>query len=155
MIRYMVGDATQPDGDGKKIIIHIVNNISAWGKGFVLAVSKRWSEPEERYKKLCKFYQDKCLELLGHVQFVYINQDLIIGNMFAQNGIISQKNPHPLDYVALEQCLIKVKGFAKKYGCEVVGCRFGSGLAGGSWTEIEKIILSIMPDVDVTIYDLK
>lgn len=152
MITYRVGDATMPEGDGKKIIIHVVNNLGLWGRGFVLAISKRWREPEERYKKLCKFYKDK---LLGHVQFVYINQDLIIGNMFAQDGIISQENPHPLDYIALSGCLARIRTFAKEFDCEVVGPRFGSGLGGAKWEEVEKIILSVMPDVNVTIYDLK
>ncbi len=40
-ISYLVGDATTPDTQGPKIISHICNDIGAWGKGFVLAISKR------------------------------------------------------------------------------------------------------------------
>jgi hypothetical protein len=44
-INYLKGDATFPEAKGTKIICHICNDLGAWGKGFVLAISKRWSEP--------------------------------------------------------------------------------------------------------------
>jgi hypothetical protein len=40
-IAYHVGDATMPVGDGPKILVHICNNIGAWGRGFVVALSRR------------------------------------------------------------------------------------------------------------------
>jgi O-acetyl-ADP-ribose deacetylase (regulator of RNase III) len=46
-INYIKGDATAPISKGEKIICHICNDIGGWGKGFVLAISKRWKEPEE------------------------------------------------------------------------------------------------------------
>ena len=49
-IEFMTGDATKPVGDGPKIIVHICNDIGGWGKGFVLAISKRWQEPEAAYR---------------------------------------------------------------------------------------------------------
>jgi len=36
MITYLVGDATQPQGEGVKVIAHICNDIGAWGAGFVI-----------------------------------------------------------------------------------------------------------------------
>ena len=48
-IHYRVGDATAPVADGPKIIAHICNDIGAWGRGFVLAISRRWPEPEKAY----------------------------------------------------------------------------------------------------------
>jgi len=50
-ITYIKGDATNPQAKGTKIIIHICNNLGGWGKGFVLAISKRWKAPEEAYRK--------------------------------------------------------------------------------------------------------
>ena len=42
MIKYVTGDATNPidtiDTNESKVIIHVCNDISRWGKGFVLAV---------------------------------------------------------------------------------------------------------------------
>ena len=41
-INYVIGDATQPIGDGAKIIVHVCNDIGGWGRGFVLALTKKW-----------------------------------------------------------------------------------------------------------------
>lgn len=40
-ILYIKGDATAPIGSGVKVITHICNDIGGWGKGFVLALSKK------------------------------------------------------------------------------------------------------------------
>lgn len=50
-IKYLVGDATFPLGTGNKIIAHICNDIGGWGLGFVLALSKRWKQPEKEYRQ--------------------------------------------------------------------------------------------------------
>ncbi|RKW18275.1 MAG: Appr-1-p processing protein, partial [Capnocytophaga sp.] len=44
-IKYIKADATFPQSEGNIIIPHICNDIGAWGKGFVLALSKRWKAP--------------------------------------------------------------------------------------------------------------
>ena len=45
-ISYLVGDATAPKTPGPKMIVHVCNDIGAWGKGFVMALSRRLPEPE-------------------------------------------------------------------------------------------------------------
>jgi O-acetyl-ADP-ribose deacetylase (regulator of RNase III) len=45
-IKYIRGDATAPSAKGVKLIAHVCNDIGGWGKGFVVAVSRRWPEPE-------------------------------------------------------------------------------------------------------------
>ena len=57
-INYIKGDATNPHGIGDKVIVHICNDIGAWGKGFVLAISKKWKEPEKEYKNWYKSQMD-------------------------------------------------------------------------------------------------
>ena len=49
-ITYLQGDATQPQSKGNRIIAHVCNDLGGWGKGFVLAISKRWPEPEAEYR---------------------------------------------------------------------------------------------------------
>ena len=146
MITYKIGDCTNPTEEGKKLIIHVVNNYGGWGAGFVVALSKMWKEPEKYYRNTFERYN------LGEVQFVYINQDIVVANMFAQNGYLSDKNKQPLCYDSLEKCLLKVKEFAQSYKCSIIAPRFGSGLASGNWIQIEKLINKIM--LDITIYDL-
>ncbi len=66
-IVFLKGDATSPNMEGIKIIAHICNDIGGWGKGFVLALSKRWQQPEKEYRKW--FKEGKNFHL-GVVQFV-------------------------------------------------------------------------------------
>lgn len=49
-INYIKGDATNPVGDEPKIIVHVCNDIGGWGKGFVMALSNKWKEPETQYR---------------------------------------------------------------------------------------------------------
>ncbi|MFJ6385555.1 hypothetical protein ACIQI7_36810, partial [Kitasatospora sp. NPDC092039] len=49
-ITYVRGDATTPQGKGVKVIAHVCNDLGGWGKGFVLALSRRWPEPEAAYR---------------------------------------------------------------------------------------------------------
>jgi O-acetyl-ADP-ribose deacetylase (regulator of RNase III) len=49
-IHYVRGDATRPQGEGTKIIVHCCNTVGAWGRGFVLALSRRWLSPERAYR---------------------------------------------------------------------------------------------------------
>ncbi len=46
-ITYLKGDATSPQANGVKLIVHVCNDRGGWGKGFVVAIPKRWPEPEE------------------------------------------------------------------------------------------------------------
>ena len=46
-----IGVQPQVSADGNKVIAHICNDGGGWGKGFVLAVSARWPEPEREYRK--------------------------------------------------------------------------------------------------------
>jgi hypothetical protein len=34
-IAYLIGDTKAPTTPGPKMIVHVCNDISAWGKGFV------------------------------------------------------------------------------------------------------------------------
>jgi hypothetical protein len=44
----VVGDATAPAGSGPRVIVHVCNDVGKWGRGFVLALSRKWAEPERR-----------------------------------------------------------------------------------------------------------
>ena len=97
-IIYLKGDATNPMIPGNKIIAHICNNIGAWGKGFVLAVSRRWSEPEKEYKK---WYKDGTNFELGEVQFIQVSGDIYVANMIGQRDIRRGKSDPPIRYEAV------------------------------------------------------
>lgn len=153
-INYLVGDATKPEGTGIKIIAHICNDIGAWGKGFVVAISKVWSKPEEEYRLWSK---NESSFHLGEVQFVEVSEDIIIANMIGQKGIRSSRTSVPIRYEEVDKCLKKVAKKAKQLGAAVHMPRIGCGLAGGKWEVIEPLINKnlIEEDIEVFVYDFK
>ena len=154
-IQYLKGDATSPQAKGFKIICHICNDIGAWGKGFVLAVSKRWTEPEAEYRIWHRF-RAKNDFALGKVQFIKVDSYIYIANMVAQKGIKTGSNGLPIRYAAVENCLIEVLAQAKELGASVHMPRTGCGLAGGQLPKIEPIIKNtlLINNIDTYVYDL-
>lgn len=148
--KYVIGDATEPQGDGIKIICHVCNNVGAWGKGFVSALSNKWTEPERMYRNLRNTGY-----ILGNVQYVKVTDDIIVANMIGQEGINIDANGNPpIRYNAIMTALKNVFHEATVLNATVHMPRIGSGLAGGDWNTIEDIIKSIM-STDVTVYNLK
>ena len=148
-IRYKIGDATRPTVPGNKIIAHICNDQGKWGAGFVLAVSRRWSAPEESYRECPEEWR------LGGVQVVPVEQDISVANMIAQHRTgYSPDGQPPIRYNALRTCLKLVNEIAKRTNATLHMPRIGCGLAGGRWEEVEMIILDVCT-VDVYVYDLK
>jgi O-acetyl-ADP-ribose deacetylase (regulator of RNase III) len=143
-INYIKGDATEPVGEGQKIIVHISNNKRKWGRGFVLALSAKWAEPE------AEFYKMK--PVLGNVHLVKVTQDITVANMIAQDGFISKNNSQPVKYVTLDHCLKQVNLSAARLGASIHMPKIGSGLGGGDWDVIEHMIEAVF-DVDVTVYE--
>ena len=158
-INYLIGDATKPKHNNKNIIIpHVCNDKGGWGAGFVVALSKRWPEPEERYRREFRSGKNK---YLGNVHFVHVEDsnypvNIYVANMIAQEGTISRENKKPLKYRALANCMDEVKYSALKINAEIHAPRFGSALAGGNWSFIEELIQEIWIEnnINVYVYDL-
>lgn len=178
MIQYIKGDATYPERikpEGIKIIVHIVNNIGAWGAGFVLALNKRWDKPKECYKKLFNNINTK--PVLGQIDIIKVDdeKDIYVVNLVGQSGIRAKKISDvvigkdqtmfeiknnmvmPIRYDAIYKGLLELK---LKLNCLIkTNCKYsihmpkiGSGLAGGDWLKIEKIINKIFVDENVYVY---
>jgi len=153
-ITYIVGDATEPVGNGSRIIVHICNDIGAWGAGFVMAISRKWKKPEEDYRRWAR--EGKGFEL-GEVQFVEIEKDLLVANLIGQRGISYTGSRPPIRYDAVESGLRKVTEKALDINASIHMPRIGCGLAGGEWEEVERIIdrTLIKSALNVTVYDLE
>ena len=152
MIKYVIGDATHPVGEGEKYIIHVSNDAGGWGKGFVLALSKRWKEPE-------KLYREQKNYILGKIQMTRVEKDICVVNMIAQHDVKPTKDANgnivpPIRYDALKACLITINDIAVKTKATIHAPRFGAGLSGGDWNKIEQIIKETIT-VEVTIYVFK
>ena len=149
IINYVKGDATSPQGEGLKIIPHVCNDIGGWGSGFVVALSRKWSEPERHYRAKNEY-------VLGDVDFIKVEDDIIVANMIAQHNVITNLkagDKPPIRYYALTEAMYKVNEFAKQSNASIHAPMFGSGLAGGDWNKIEDILRRVT-SVPVTIYKL-
>jgi len=147
------GDATDPIGEGNKIIVHVCNDIGGWGKGFVLALSKKWKEPEAQFRK---WYRSKEDFELGKVQFVKVEDDIWVANLIGQHNLKNDENGiPPVRYSAIKLGMGEVQAFAKGLKASVHMPRIGCGLAGGTWDKIQPIIdqeLSLF-DTETIVYD--
>jgi len=154
-INYIVGDATQPVGEGPKIIVHVCNYIGGWGRGFVLALSKRWPEPEQRYRAWHRG-EDATPFTLGEVQFVQVTDDIRIANLIGQRDVRTVGGIPPVRFEAIRKGLRRVAEEAVRLEASVHMPRIGCGLAGGKWEEVGKIVEDELVDggVPVTVYDL-
>lgn len=170
-IRYVLSDATHPQGDGAKIIAHCCNTVGAWGRGFVLALLQRWSQPERAYRSWHRDREttvivnraDKTISVpvnfsLGEVQLVSVEpQGLYVANIIGQEGIRRNgRGRPPVRYDAIRLGLERVRFYAVELGASVHMPRIGAGLAGGRWSVIETIIRDELAahGISVTIYDL-
>lgn len=154
-IRYIIGDALRPTGDGAKVIVHVCNDLGVWGKGFVMAVSKRWKEPEAEYRRWHIAAAEPPFGL-GQVQFVKVEERLWVANLIGQHGIRKAGGKPPIRYDAVEGGLRRVAEFAMRENASVHMPRIGCGLAGGRWEEIEPIIERTLlgAGIPVAVYDL-
>ena len=150
MINYLKADATIPQAEGNIIIAHICNDIGAWGKGFVMPISKRWKEPAKQYKQ---WYKEGEGFILGAVQFVAVEENVWVANIIGQHKIYKDENGNPpIRYEAVKEGLQQVAEFAKKMNAKVQMPRIGCGLAGGFWDEIETIIEDTLLQKEVEVF---
>lgn len=168
MIHYLTGDATNPKSTGgPRFILHVCNNQGGWGRGFVLALSKRWPEPEREYRRWYRNGADLLAGTfqLGAIQQVPVQGDppLTVVNMIAQRGYgKGNQNKHrtsepdsaiPLSYEHLEVCLLLfADGLPKDATIHMP--RIGCGLAGGTWDKVEPIVANALKAHEVYVYDL-
>ena len=153
-ITYVRGDATVPSVKGVKVIAHVCNDIGGWGKGFVLALSRRWPQPEEAYRAWHRerASNDFCL---GALQLVRVKPDVWVANMVGQRGVRTGSKGVPVRYDAIDTALARLADRALELGASVHMPRIGCGLAGGTWSRVEPLVTErlVRRGVRVTVYD--
>lgn len=153
-LRFVRGDATSPQAAGPKIIAHVCNDLGGWGKGFVVAVSRRWPEPERDYRAWHRERAGNDFGL-GAVRVVRVAPDVWVANMVGQHGMRTGSKGPPIRYDAVDRCLDALAGHAEALGASVHMPRIGTGLAGGRWERIEPLVVGRLAerDIPVTVYD--
>jgi O-acetyl-ADP-ribose deacetylase (regulator of RNase III) len=165
-LTFISGNAANPVDVDNKIIAHISNDIGAWGKGFVVAISRRWLSPEKEFRM---WYNARAVNdfALGAVQLVQVEPDIWVATIVGQHGIVAGRGIRvdggreplstgpPIRYEAVRRGLATVAEHAVRLNASVHMPRIGCGLAGGTWDRIEPLIVEALCDRDIrsVVYD--
>lgn len=149
MLRLEPGDATDRTGLNTPIlIVHIVNSIGVWGKGFTAALDAKSDIPRKAY---FDWYRGAAAALdcsgpfgLGEVQTSMVDPNCYVANMVAQEGVGAASKP--IRYGALLFCLNKVRSWNHTRNLTILMPKIGAGLAGGSWSVIQPLIEARLSD---------
>lgn len=145
------------------LIPHVVNNIGVFNAGVALALKRKWPKAEKDYHRWLDFWKKHQRKILGQIFASLVEcteqTTIIVVHMFAQNGVRNPQNSHPLDYASLQSCMEAIPeiGQALDRPFSIHCPKFGAGLSGGSWPEIEKLIRTIWceKDIPVTVYSYR
>ena len=153
MIVELVGDATQPRGEGSRLVVHLVNDKTPnWGGPFARALKARWPEAQSAFREWAR--EGDRLQL-GQVHSVQVEPGIAVATMVAQKGYGPSVKPR-IRYAALRGCLGQVTEIARQRNASVHMPRIGTGQAGGEWTIIHELIdeALVHEGIDVTVYTL-
>ena len=138
MLKEITGDLLTVK---KGVICHQVNYHGVMGGGIAAAIAENILT-EEQYAE----YADYCRRLgraaLGTVQFLGLDTDLIVANMFCQDDArVAMGEANITDYDTMRRCFIRVRSIAQVYGKRIyIPRNIGCGIAGGSWDVVREII---------------
>lgn len=123
-------------------IVHGCNCLNTWGAGIAFQMKQHFPEAYDVDRHTIKGYKAK----LGNYTKHQYPSGLIIINAYTQY----RPGPNPLEenYQAITDVFLKIK--EKFSGMRIGIPAIGSGLAGGDFDTIYKIIEDVMGDEDVT-----
>ncbi len=138
-ITYVTGDATQPRGEGPRIVAHLVNDQArAWGgRGFAIDLKRAQPRAADAYRAWTIARPDNLR--LGNVHLVDMGDGISIASLVAQEGFGDAGTPR-LRYGALGECLEKLSAAAQRGDASVHLPRIGAGQAGGVWRLVADLI---------------
>lgn len=123
-MEYIHGDITK---ETSGLIIHGVNAQGVMGSGVALAIKTKWPQIYTAYKS---HVQGK--EAMGRVQFVEIDESLVVGNCWTQEFYGKDGRVYA-DRNALLKCLYTAFAYCDEHGLELKSPKIASGLAGLDW----------------------
>ena len=153
-ITYVRGDATEPRGEGPKIIAHVASDRArTWGAGFGLYLRKKWPLVQREFRRWAE--TEKRALVLGNVRLSRISDEVSLFTMIAQRGYGPSARPR-IRYGHLKTCLDRLAEVALEGGTSVHMPRIGSGQGGGMWFVVEELVDDALcrRGVPVTVYEL-
>jgi len=153
-LKLLPGDASEPFGGGRKILLQVVNDQAlVWGGGFAKQTRKKWPQAQADFRNWAQGHRNL---KLGNIHSFNVREDLMLVSLVAQRGFGKPASGPRLRYGALFSALEKVAALATTREATVHMPRIGTGEAGGSWNVVEGIIREtlVAGGIDVTIYEL-
>jgi hypothetical protein len=155
-IKYVSGNALQPQGNGNKLVAHVVNNKTPnWGgAGFAAAVRREWKHVQDSFRNWV--LDDRSRLTLGNVHLANATDDIDVFSMIAQRGW-GESSRRRIQYSALEKCLSSLAERAKAMHATIHMPLIGIGHGGGDWTIVEDMITQLVVNqgLEVTVYRLR
>lgn len=147
------GDATQPRGEGIKIIVQIINTSGGLGFGFGRAMSSRWPESK---RTVMQWKGNEKEFILGESKLTKLDNDIYVFQIVAQEGIHPKNGIIPLKYDRLRDGLRKLSSIALELNASVHMPQIGAGQGKGDWKIIEGIIYDELSrkGISVSVYIL-
>lgn len=138
----------------EQIIVQQVNCKGFMGKGLAEQIRQKYPTVYVEYKKRVELYLKKKKEslLLGTIQFVKVEEDKWICNIFSQHNI--GYNQRYTKYEALKEGFMRLKEVAERRNKSIAIPKYiGCGLGGGDWVEVYDIIVEVFKNHEVKLYD--
>jgi hypothetical protein len=149
----LIGDATDPRGEGSRLIVHLVNDKTAnWGGPFARALRSRYPAAQAAFRD---WASEPGHLRLGQVHLVDVSEQIAVATMVAQKGYGASVKTR-VRFAALRECLMQVAAIARERGAAVHLPRIGTGEGKADWAIIRELIDDelVRAGLDVTIYTL-
>ena len=134
------------------IICHQCNLQGVFGAGLAYQLKQKYNKCESETMKFVEDAKKLNQPVIEKFYLYQIKPTKYIANCFTQNEDFTT------NYKAIEKVFkaIKKRAMNKLYPLSIA-CPYGmgTGIASGDWRTIEKILINIFDDYDITIYKLK
>lgn len=153
-LKYLNGCVIEAASSGMyDALIHQANCECAMGSGIAPKIASRWPQVRMADNSTHK----KAKEKVGKFSVALVpldNKNLFIINLYSQYLYARIRGDKVTDYEAMEHGLSALNLYLDK-GSKICLPKIGSGLGGGDWNVIEKIIENTLGDLhDVTVYSI-
>lgn len=126
------------------VIAHQVNCLGVMGAGVARQIALRFPDVYMEYVHLCHQHRHDRKSLLGSNLSVCVTPDLMVANMFAQEGVGT--SAVQTDYGALRACMESLHDQTNAYDTIAMPYLIGCGLGGGDWNVVCQIIWEELSD---------
>jgi O-acetyl-ADP-ribose deacetylase (regulator of RNase III) len=143
MITYIKGDVTQADQD---VIAHGVNCQGHFGSGVAGAIKRDHPYVRNQYLSLTS-------HVLGTCQFVeYQNQVWVNAHTQNHKGYDGKQYA---DLNAVADCLCEIDDYMQLNQLTSIAIpKIGCGLGGLEWEDVEVLVVGLLEDYEVFVYEL-